>query len=121
MGIPIGYIDIDRPRTIKYSYTSMLMAQELTGKTALQIVTASSMFDLDVIAKLLCVGSMHEDKDMTVKKAIAIIEEKMESDLGIIVKIAKVVTDIFTETTGAFLKSEEVTDPNAKTAANNGT
>jgi DNA-binding protein YbaB len=85
-------IELDKTRTLRYGYKSLILMEELLGTTMGKIQFDNvSMMDL---AKILYAGLKHEDKDLTIDSLIDILDE--QSDIAMISEmIGKAITDAF--------------------------
>lgn len=115
MAVPYKEIVLDKPRRIKFNISALITAQALCGKPIMHIISDAVQCDVEVIAKLLCAGFKHEDKDINVNKVVDLLDEYVD-DLS---SIYKIVVEAFCAATGAKVeeKTEEKTegeiDPNA--------
>jgi len=77
MSIPFEIIELDRTRKIRFGIGAMVEAEKMLGCKLTKLNEDS--VGVEEIAKLLCIGLKWDDKDMTLQKAIQIVDDNADN------------------------------------------
>lgn len=75
-------IDLDRPRTLRFTLGSLrLLQQRLSNMSLMQIANRIEQVDIEAIVQAVWVGLTHEDRKLTLEKAQELIDAKLQNGL----------------------------------------